>query len=175
MPRAEYSQEQREQAKAAVLITGSLDKGRELLLEAWDCPPPAKDTLARWNRDPSILPDASWAGNMQIERVETIRAGTVEMYDATKARFLKELPDLSWNDVQYAQFSLGILADKILGRPGSSVNIDARQAHLYNGNGPQGVIMPYGPKPPTLPAPVDADAVVEGEAREISPGRPPAA
>ena len=137
MPRAEYSQEQREQAKAAVLITGSLDKGRELLLEAWDCPPPAKDTLARWNRDPSILPDASWAGNMQIERVETIRVGVMEMFDATKRRYLDELPDMSWNDVQHANFALGIIMDKILGRPcATNVNIDARQAHLYNGNGP---------------------------------------
>lgn len=164
----EYTREQKSQAKAAVLATGSLNKARDLLVDAWETTrPPSKDSLSRWKADPSILPDLDWGANAQIERVETIRAGTVEMYEATKARFLKELPDLSWNDVQHAQFSLGILADKILGRPGSTVNIDARQAHLHNGNGPR-VILPFGPK---LPAPDDAARVVEGEATELPAGR----
>ena len=92
----EYTREQKSQAKAAVLTAGSLEKARDLLTDAWETShPPSKDSLARWKADPSILPDAAWAGNVQIERVETIRVGTVEMYEATKKRFLEELPGMS--------------------------------------------------------------------------------
>ncbi len=168
----EYTREQKSQAKAAVLATGSLNKARDLLVDTWETTrPPSKDSLSRWKSDPSILPDLAWGENAQLTRIETIRAGTIRRYEAISARVLRELPGMPWRDVQHAEFALGILADKILGRPGASVNIDARQAHLYNGSGPQGAILPFAPM---LQAPDDADAVVEGEATELPLDRPPA-
>ncbi len=122
----EYSQEQKSQAKAAALTESSLDRASTLLADIWDTRhPPAKSTLARWLKDPQIPADLGWVEGVQGERIEHIRAGTVEMYDAARTRFLKDLPKMSWKDFQHAQFGLGILADKILGKPGTTLNIDA--------------------------------------------------
>ncbi len=123
----EYSPEHKRQAKAAALIAPSLDAASALLAEAWDThKPPSKSTLSRWQNDPSVGPDMDWIAGIQVQRVESIRHGVMEMWSRTKQRYMEELPEMSWRDVQNAQFALGILADKVLGRPGApTVNVDA--------------------------------------------------
>ncbi len=111
----EYSEEQKSQAKAAVLIADTLKQARDLLGDIWDTrSPPSKSTLSQWNNNPLIAPDLKWVQGVYLNRMEHVQRGALEMYTKTKARYFKDLPAMSWKDVQHAQFALGILADKLL-------------------------------------------------------------
>ena len=121
---SDYSAQQKAQAQAAALEAGSLERARTLLRDAWDTRRvPVKDTLARWLKDPAIEPDTAWMTQIQTARVEEVRAGAMEMYRATKTRYLGEVNAMPWKDVQHAQFALGIVAGKVLPKDKAGANL----------------------------------------------------